>query len=235
MTRRGELAALIVEFLGVFTLVFIGVGAITLTNGQNLVAIALAHGLAIGLMVAAGGHISGGVYNPAVAIALMATRKLPLARGAAFIVAELFGGIVGALVVKGLYPVAATEAVRLGTPLPAAGVSDGRALLVELILTFFLMFVIFGVAVDRRGPATIAGLAIGLTIAMDIFGGGGISGAAMNPARSLGPALVQNEWRSAWVYWVGPIAGALAAAVLYNSLLLDTAEDEEDVALPQPE
>src|SRR5215210_2740806 len=97
MTRRGELAALVVEFLGVFTLVFIGVGAITLTNGQNLVAIALGHGLAIGLMVAAGGHISGGVYNPAVAIALMATRKLPLARGIGFIVAELFGAVVGAL------------------------------------------------------------------------------------------------------------------------------------------
>src|SRR5919199_1737626 len=140
MKARSELANLVVEFIGVFTLVFAGAGAIIATKGENLVAIALAHGLAIGLMVAAAGHVSGGVFNPAIALA----------------------------------------AVKLGTPLPGAGFSAGQALLAEIVLTFFLMFVIFGVAIDKRGPATIAGLAIGLTIAMDIFAGGAVSGAAMN-------------------------------------------------------
>jgi aquaporin TIP len=233
MKARSELANLVVEFIGVFTLVFAGAGAIIATKGENLVAISLAHGLAIGLMVAAAGHVSGGVFNPAIALALMATGKVPPVRGALFIVAELLGGIVGALALKGVYPAVAVDAVKLGTPLPGAGFTVGQALLAEVVLTFFLMFVIFGVAVDKRGPATIAGLAIGLTITMDIFAGGAVSGAAMNPARSFGPALVQGVWQDAWIYWVGPIVGALLAAVLYNYLLLDQGPAKEAVDLPQ--
>ncbi len=234
MRARSEVPALIVEFLGVFLLTFVGAGAIIGTGGDDLVAIALAHGLSIAVMVAAAGHISGGVYNPAVAAGLMASGKLPVARGLAFIVAEVLGAIVAALLLRGIFPAAAVDAVNLGTPLPGQGVSAGQALLVEIVLSFFLMFVIFGVAVDSRGPSGIAGLVIGLTVALDILMGGGVSGAAMNPARHFGPALVQGAWRDAWVYWVGPILGAVAAALLYTFLLLDRRQQvDESIDLPQ--
>lgn len=215
---------LIVEFIGPFALMFIGGGAIIATRGDNLVAIALAHGLAIGLMVAAAGHISGGVYNPALSIALLATGKLPLPKTVGYIVVQCLGCAVGALALKAVYPAAAVDAVKLGTPQLGAGVGLGQGFLTEAILTFFLMFAVFGVAVDKRGPATIAGLVIGLVITMDIFGGGALTGAAMNPARAFGPALVQGEWQDQWLYWVAPTVGALAAALLYNSLLLTRSE-----------
>jgi aquaporin TIP len=230
---RKDYAALAMEFIGPFALVFLGAGAIIQTQGKDLVAIALAHGLAIGLLVAAGGHISGGVFNPALAGGLMATGKLPYVRGLLFIVAELLGATAAAALLKAVLPASLVDPVKLGTPLPGPGISSGSALVVEIVLTFFLMLVVFGVAVDKRGPATIAGLAIGLTITMDICMGGGISGAAMNPARSFGPALVQGEWTAAWVYWVGPIVGAVLAALLYNYVMLDNAPVDEAVALPQ--
>ncbi len=234
MKRRSGLAELIVEFLGVFALAFIGAGTIIATGGQNLVAIAFVHGLAIAVMIAAAGHISGGVYNPAVAAALMASGKMPVARGLAFIAAEVLGGIVAALLLRLIFPAARTDAVNLGTPLPGDGVSAVQALLVEIVLTFFLVFVIFGVAIDRRGAANIAGLAIGLTITIDILMGGAVSGAAMNPARHFGTALVQGAWRDAWVYWVGPILGGVAAALLYTFALMNTGgADEQAIDLPQ--
>lgn len=230
---KRDIAALLMEFIGPFALVFMGAGAIIQTQGQNLVAIALAHGLAIGLLVAAGGHISGGVYNPALSVGLMAAGKLPYARGTLFIVAQLLGGIAAAAVLKAALPAAAVDAVKLGTPLPGPGIGSGQAFVVEIVLTFFLMFVVFGVAVDKRGPAAIAGLAIGLTITMDICMGGGISGAAMNPARWFGPALMQGEWTAGWVYIVGPILGAVFAALLYTFVMLDDTGDNKPVALPQ--
>lgn len=233
LSGKKDIAALLMEFIGTFALIFMGAGAIIQTQGQNLVAIALAHGLAIGLLVAAGGHISGGVYNPALAVGLMAAGKLPYGRGALFIVVQLLGGAAAAAVLKAALPAAMVDAVKLGTPLPGPGIGAGQAFVVEGILTFFLMFVVFGVAVDKRGPATIAGLVIGLTITMDIFMGGNITGAAMNPARWFGPALVQGEWTAAWVYIVGPILGAVVAALLYTFVMLDDTPDNEPVALPQ--
>lgn len=230
---RKEIAALLMEFIGTFALIFMGAGAIIQTQNGNLVAIALAHGLAIGLLVAAGGHISGGVYNPAIAIGLMAAGKLPYVRGATFIVAQLLGATAAAGLLKAALPAAAVDVVKLGTPLPGPGISSGQALVVEIVLTFFLMFVIFGVAVDKRGPASIAGLAIGLTITMGVCMGGALTGAAMNPARSFGPMLVQQEWTAAWVYWVGPIIGAILAALIYTFVMLDDTPADEAVALPQ--
>ncbi len=226
MNSRTEAGNLVCEFLGVFALTLIGPGAIIATGGQNLVAIALALGLALGLMIAAAGHISGGVFNPAVALALMATGKLPATRGLMYIVAQVLGGIVAAVCLVALFPASARDAVKLGTSLPGPGVSAGQALLAEILLTFFLMFVVYGVAVDKRGPATLAGLAIGLTVTFDILMGGGVSGAAMNPARWFGPALLSGSWDAAWVYIVGPTVGAVFAAFLYNTLLLPQAEPQ---------
>lgn len=225
----------VVEFIGPFALMFIGGGAIIQSAGKDLVAIALGHGLAIGLMIAAAGHISGGVYNPAVSIGLLVTGKLPPMKAVGYIVAQCLGCVVAAAALKAVYSPAMVDAVKLGTPLLGPGVSAGQGFLVEVILTFFLMFAIFGTAIDTRGPSTIAGLVIGLVITMDVFAGGGLTGAAMNPARAFGPALVQGVWQDQWLYWVAPIVGAVLAAVLYNALLMEPGEAEREPAVELPQ
>src|SRR5712691_7906756 len=151
----------VVEFVGTFALIFVGAGSIIATGGQNLVAIALAHGLAIGLMVAAAGHISGGVYNPSLTVGLMVTRRIGVGRGVYYIVAQLVGATVAALALKVLFAPAAAAAVNLGTPAVGTGVGAGAAVLAEAIMTFFLMYSVFGVAIDQRGAKAIAGLVIG--------------------------------------------------------------------------
>jgi aquaporin TIP len=217
---------LIVEFIGPFALVYMGAGAIIATGGKDLVAIALAHGLAIALLIASAGHISGGVYNPALTVGLVAARRLSVPLGIAYIIVQLLGGAVGAALLKLSFDAQAIDSVQLGTPLLGANVSAGQGVLVEAILTFFLMFAVFGTAIDPRGPKIIAGLVIGLIITMDIFAGGGLTGAAMNPARWFGPALIQGVWANGWVYWVGPIIGAVIAALLYTEVLMVPAAKE---------
>jgi aquaporin TIP len=196
-------------------------------NGATLVVVALAHGLAIGLMVAAAGHISGGHYNPAVTIGLWAGGKIGAVKGVAYIVVQLLGAVAAALVLRYIFPEAIRNATNLGVPAiihakenPFIIIGTGRGLVIEAILTFFLVYVIHGTAVDSRGAHAIAPLAIGLTITMDIFMGGPLTGAAMNPSRSFGPALVQNHWDDAWIYWLGPIIGALAASIVFNYILM---------------
>lgn len=226
--------SLVVEFVGPFTLMFAGGAAIIQTGGKDLVAIALAHGLAIGLMIAAAGHISGGVYNPAISVGLIATGKLPPVKGLLYCVVQLLGGLVAALLLRAFFPAGPADAVNLGTPALGQGVTPTQGLLIEIVLTFFLQFVIFGTAIDKRGPATIAGLAIGLTITMDVVAAGNLTGAVMNPARALGPAIVSGQWTDQWVWWVGPVLGALGAAALYNFVLLEpVAEREPSMELPQ--
>jgi MIP family channel proteins len=215
---------LVAEFIGPFALVFIGAGSILI--GGDLVAVALAHGLAIGLMVAAAGHISGGHYNPAVTIALFVGGKIGLIKSAAYIVAQLLGAVVAALLLDYIFDKSTVDLVNSVPLVNYDGDSDGfiigrgRTLVIEVILTFFLVYVIHGVAVDSRGAHAIAPLAIGLTITMDIFMGGPLTGAAMNPARHFGPALVQSEWKDAWLYWVGPIVGGVIASILHNYIFI---------------
>jgi aquaporin TIP len=228
--ERDWLRNAIVEVVGTFALIFVGAGAIIATGGKDLVAIALAHGLAIGLMVAAAGHISGGVYNPSLTIALIAARRIGVNRGVYYIVAQLVGATLAALALKAVFPAAMVSAVNLGTPAVGSGVGALAALVAEIIMTFFLMYSVFGVAVDLRGARAIAGLVIGLTITMDIFVGGGLSGAAMNPARWFGPAIVQGAFADWWIYWVGPIVGALIAALLWNEVYLRGLRSPEEGA-----
>jgi MIP family channel proteins len=218
----------LVEIIGTFALIFVGAGTIVETGGKDLVAIALAHGLAIGVMVAAVGHISGGVYNPALVCGLVAARRFTVSRGAYYIVAQLLGALLAALALKVIFPATMTVPVGLGTPQMSAGFSPGVGVLIELIMTFFLMYAVFGVAVDLRGARAIAGLIIGLTISIDIFVGGGVSGAAMNPARWFGPAVVQGIFTDWYVWWIGPIVGAIIAALLWNEFYL------RDLPTPQP-
>lgn len=212
------------EFVGTFTLIFIGAGSIVALaaglEGSGLITVALAHGLAIGVMVSAVGHVSGGHFNPAVTIGAWITRKISLGDGAAYIAAQLAGGGAGALLLRVSTPAEAWRAMDLGTP-QVAGVGPGQAVVIEATLTFFLVWVIFATAVDPEGAfGKVAGLAIGFTIAMGIMMGGPFTGAAMNPARALGPALVSGAWGGQWVYWVGPIAGGVMAAALYDLVIL---------------
>lgn len=214
-----NIRALIAEFLGVFTLCFVGIGAIAATQGEDLMAIALAHGLAIGLLVVALGSISGGHFNPAVTFAMLITGRITPVGAVGYWVAQLLGGLVAAFFIGALY---GGTAVADGTPTPGANHTAIQALMMEVFLTFFLVSVIFGSAVFNN--FSFAGLAIGLAITMDILAGGAISGAAMNPARALGPAIIGGEWAAHWVYWVGPLVGAGLAALLYDFLHSQKAE-----------
>jgi len=210
------------EAVGTFTLIFIGAGSIIanqLTGGKvGIVGIALAHGLAIATMVAATGHISGGHLNPAVTWGFMVTRRLAVNVGITYMLAQLVGASIGGLLLTAAYPEAARRAASLGTPTLDPAVTAGVGIVVEAILTFFLVFVIFGTAADPRGPGAIAPLAIGLVLTMDILAGGALTGGAMNPARAFGPALFSGMWANHLVYWVGPLLGGGLAAWTYQSL-----------------
>jgi MIP family channel proteins len=209
------------EFVGTFTLVFVGAGSIAATQGGNLTAIAFAHGLAIAVMVSAVGHISGGHFNPAVTFGFLVTRRIEPHLAATYWFAQLTSAILAALVLQGVLPNNQTDGVNLGAPALGSGVGAGGGLVIEIVLTFFLVWVIFATAADPRGTfVSIAGLAIGLTITLDIFMGGPYTGAAMNPARALGPQLVQGFWADGWVWYLGPLIGGAAAALLYDRLYL---------------
>ncbi len=206
------------EFVGTFTLVFIGVGSILFSGGQ-LVGIALAHGLAIAVMVSAVGHISGGHFNPAITFGFLITRRMAPVLGAVYVVAQLFAAVVAMLALTVIFP--NEPSLDPGVPTVADQISVGAGVLTEAILTFFLVWVVFATAADPRGTfKSVAGLAIGLTITADILAGGPLTGAAMNPARAFGPELVQGEWSDFWVYWVGPLAGGSVAALAYELLYL---------------
>lgn len=220
--QRDLVRQAIVEFIGPFALMFIGGAAIiqttTIAPMPGLLIVALAHGLAIGLTVAATGHISGGVFNPAITVGLVATRKMPVDRGVIYIISQLAGATVAALALKTIFYPSQYNPVNLGAP-SVSGIETSAAILAEAIATFFLMYVIYGTAVDPRGAKAIAPLAIGLIISINVLAIGPVTGAVMNPSRSFGPELVQGYWNDWWVYWVGPIAGALVAAFLYDRVL----------------
>ncbi|HKD34582.1 MAG TPA: MIP family channel protein [Gaiellaceae bacterium] len=209
------------EFVGAFTLIFVGAGSIIATQGHNLTAIALAHGLAIGVMASAVGHISGAHFNPAVTFGFFVTRRITPMLAVVYWIAQFAGAVVAAALLKWLLPKLLTNPVKLGAPALGPGISGGEGMVIELILTFFLVWVIFATAADPRGTfRSIAGLAIGFTISLDIFMGGPFTGAAMNPARAFGPELVENYWSNAWVWYVGPVLGAVLAALAYEWLYL---------------
>jgi aquaporin Z len=217
----GERAA--AEFVGTFALIFIGAGSICVAGsaGGGLVQIAFAHGLAIAVMASAVGHISGAHFNPAVTFGFLVTRRIEPALAGVYWAAQLAGAVAGALLLEWLVPNALTDPVSLGVPALGDGVGAGAGMVLEAIMTFFLVWVIFATAADPRGTFTaIAGLAIGLTITLDILMGGPLTGAALNPARAFGPELVSGEWADAWVWYIGPLLGGAAAAIAYEWLYL---------------
>ena len=216
--------ALVAEFVSTFALTFVGIGAIAADamtgGGVGVVGIALAHGLTLCVFITATAAISGGHVNPAVSFGAWITGKLNTANALGYMVAQCAGALVAAGLIRLALPAAALAEVQMGTPAvnTAAGVTVGMALFMEVVLTFFLMFAVCGTAMDGRAPK-LGGLLIGLTVTLDILVGGPVSGAAMNPARHLGPALLGGGTQNLWLYWVGPLLGASCAALLYHHLL----------------
>jgi len=211
--RRG-----VAEFVGTFALIFVGAGAVAFA--RTTTDIALANGLVIAVMVSAVGLISGGFFNPAITIAVAVTRRIAPPLAGFYLVVQLGAAALAALLLKWVLPSAAANGTHLGTP-ALGGISSGKGVVVEAVLTFFLVWVVFATAIDPRGTfKQIAGLAIGLTIVFDALVGLGLTGAAMNPARAFGPQLVGNHWSHFWVWYVGPIAGGAIAAFIYEGLYL---------------
>ncbi len=220
------------EFVGTFALIFFGAGSIcadqllksTNQGSLGLLGIAVAHGLAIGIMVSAIGHISGGHLNPAVTIGFWVTRRISTFGALLYWVSQLAGAIAAAYLLRAVIPDDTWRAVALGTPDLARDFSRTAGMVVEGVMTFFLVFVVFATAADERGAfGKIAGFAIGLTVTMDILMGGPLTGAAMNPARAFGPALAAQHWVNHGVYWVGPLLGGVVAGWLYDTLYLKKA------------
>lgn len=214
----------VAEAIGVFALVFVGVLAIA--NGADLTGIALAHGLAIAVMVAALGHVSGGHFNPAITLAMMLGRKIDLPMAVVYWVAQLIGGIVAAIVVA---LAADRNVLAFGTPVVADDVSLLWAIVLEAVATFFLVLVVFGTVVDRRAPVSVYPFAIGLTITAGILAIGPYTGAALNPARGFGPALVGGEWGGLAAWLIGPLLGGILAWAL-REYVLEPREHADSVA-----
>lgn len=214
MLRLGPFGAYLAEFIATFTLVFAGCGAIVIdavSRGQiTHIGVAISFGLVIAAMIYATGHISGAHINPAVTLAFALTRHFPFTRVPFYWLAQFAGAAVAAGVLRALFG----NVVHVGATLPTGG--DGQSLVLEVVLTFFLMFVIMAVATDDRAVGQAAAIAIGGTVLLDAMFGGPISGASKNPARSFGPALASGTWSHLWVYIIGPLAGALLGAFIYE-------------------
>jgi MIP family channel proteins len=204
---------LLCEFVGTFFLIAVGVAVIL--NGGDLLAVAFAHGLVIAIMVSAVGHVSGAHFNPAVTTTMLALKQMPLVEGVAYLVTQLVAGALGAFVVAKGFDID-TDKLAGATPTLADGIGTGQGLLLEVVATFALVWVIFAVAVDRDGAFfKVAGMPIGFAVTTGILLCGPETGAALNPARWFGPALVSGSWDDAWVWIVGPILGGALAGAAY--------------------
>lgn len=219
---RDSIRHFVAELIGTFALVFVGSGVIILArapgSGIGLLEIALAHGLVLAVFVTATMRVSGHL-NPAVTIGFLVTGRIaPLMAGVYFL-AQVGGAVLAAYALRALYPVQLFMAARGGGQSVALDITSGQAYLLEAIATFFLVFVVFGTAVDKHSPR-VGGLAIGFTLAAAILAIGPLTGASLNPARSFGPAVVSGVWEGHLIYWIAPLIGGAAAGALYHFLFL---------------
>jgi aquaporin TIP len=224
------------EFVGTFAIVFFASGALLITAnnflqafaapggasqaiGFTLLAIALGYGLAVAVMTSALGHISGGHFNPAVTLAFLLARRITVLLAIVYWLLQFAAAALAALFLRWVFAEQVRNAIDLGVP--TATIDNWKAVAVEAMLTFFLVWVFFATTADPRGSfKQIAGLAIGLTVAVGVLAAGPITGAAMNPARVFGPQLVQHDWTNWWVWYLGPFAGAAIAGLVYEYLYL---------------
>ncbi|XP_074272394.1 aquaporin NIP1-1-like [Silene latifolia] len=209
------LQKMIAEVLGTYFLIFAGCGSVTVNMDSNKMitfpGIAIVWGLVVMVMIYAVGHISGAHFNPAVTVAFAICRRFPWKQVPAYVLSQVLGATLASGTLRLIFHGHQTQFA--GT-LPSG--SNLQSLVVEFIITFYLMFVISGVATDNRAIGELAGLAVGATILLNVMFAGPISGASMNPARSLGPAIVSNHYTGLWIYIVGPMAGAICGALVYN-------------------
>lgn len=223
-------SAYVAEFIGTFALVFFGSISVTIfvavlgssSPSGALMGIAFAHGLILMIMVYAIGSFSGCHINPAITISAMALRKLDVDDGIAYLVAQILGAVTGAWTHALILPEAGAR-TNFGSVAPnaAIGITPVGAMVVELIITFFLMFSVYAVLYAGKVPAGASGVLIGMTLTADILIAGWLTGGAANPARALGPAIISGEYSTLWVYFVGPILGALIAGFVYKYFLAE--------------
>ncbi len=218
----GSARAAVAELVATFALVFIGAGAsVTSGSGLDLTGVALAHGLVLAAMIASTTHLGAGLVNPAASVGLWVAGRLTTTRVAVLVVAEILGAVAAAFLLRYLVPETAFTSAAGGTPVISSAVPAGKAIVIEAICTFFLVFAAFALVVDGRGSSrTAAAFAVGAVYAFGIMAFGPFTGAAMNPARWLGPALASGSWANWYVWIVGPVSGAVIAAVLYSALFL---------------
>jgi len=231
-------SVLVAEALGTFLFFFVGAGSVVLAghlpgaDAGGLVGVALAHGLALAVLVSAFGAISGAHFNPAVTFGVWVAGRIEPARAGLYVAAQLAGALGAGLALRAIFPEASWQPVALGTPAVDSGIGVGGAIVVEAILTVLLVVAVFGTAIDRRAPK-LGGMAIGLAVAADILMGGPLTGAAMNPARWFGPAVASGTFADWYVWWIGPLVGAAVAALVYRFALEDRAEADVAPATPQ--
>lgn len=221
--------AIVAEFVGTFLFFFIGIGAGAIGNVIGLEGVALANGLVLAVMVSALVAVSGAHFNPAVTFALWMSSRVDNRRAIAYVIAQLLGAIFAALAIS--YVFNTPQAAAAATPGLGNGIDVGRGIVIEAILTGILLVAIFGTVVDPRAPQGVAGLVIGLSITADALVGGPLTGAAMNPARWFGPALVAGKFDNAIVWIAGPLLGAAVVATLWRMVFLPQADDQtgEDI------
>lgn len=228
---KDSLRHFVAEFVGTFALVFVGGASIIAAQAtqmeSGLIAVAFAHGVILAVCVSALMRISGH-FNPAVTIGFLAARRIEAMMAGVYIAAQIIGAILAAYALKMLLPETLAMAARLGGQSVALETSAGQAIALEAIAAFFLTFVIFGTAVDPKAPK-IGGLAIGLTLTACILAIGPFTGGSLNPARSFGPAVASGIFEGQAVYWIGPIVGAVAAALLYEMLFIRSPREREPV------
>jgi MIP family channel proteins len=224
------LGAAIAELVGTFILVFggtaVAVAAIlarpTAGAAYDSLAIALAFGLTLSAVVAAIGHVSGAHVNPAVTLGMAAAGKFPWKYTPIYLVAQLVGAVLAALATWLTFGGPGRSEAKLAATFPAQGVGDLQAFIVEILITFILVFVVMAVATDDRSPAAIAPIAVGFALAVGVFIAGPVTGGSVNPVRSLGPMLVAGDLTSMWLYILGPIIGGLLGALLYDRFMAQT-------------
>jgi MIP family channel proteins len=226
---------IVAEFLGTYFLVLAGTAAAVAATLDLPIAglpadsltVALSFGLALIALVFSLGHISGAHFNPAVTIGLAITGKFPLKYSPFYILGQLGGAILASLTVLYMFGSKAKTLAFLGATVPQKGVNGWRVVVIEAIVTFLLMMVIMAIATDSRSPKAAAGTAIGFTLAVGILIAGPITGGALNPARALGPMIISGKYTDFWAYILGPLVGAILAAIIYSRLLVEAEEPSE--------
>lgn len=234
-TGGNILRSAVAELIGTFILVFTGTAVATAalldlpTAGgiaYDSLAVALAFGVALAIVVASIGHISGAHVNPAVTLSLAATGKFPWSSVPAYVIAQLLGAILGAAGTWVAFGGPGRVDAQLAATFPAEGVGDPQALVVEILITFILVFVITSVATDERVPAPVPPFAVGFALAASVFIAGPVTGGAVNPVRALGPMILSGNFTAAWVYIVGPVIGGVLAALIYDRFISEAGDSE---------